>query len=164
MLCGDDMTDDFINPERFQEIWKDILELLDKIQFAAEKGIANHSAIFNDLPEHEKIERELMKNIFQFLQKKWVIEIVNVLAFHEHLYFNEVKNHLETITSKTLSERLKELVDNKIANRQVESSSAPVRVRYSLTTYGKGLHHTLLPFAIYFFTNSQKLGNKSKRG
>ena len=151
------MTDDFINFDRFQDIWKDILELLNKIQFASEKGIANHCAIFNDLPEHEKIERELMKNIFQFLQKKWVIEIVHVLAFHDHLYFNEVKSHRETITSKTLSERLKELVDNNIVSRQVESSSTPIRVRYSLTTYGKGLHHTLLPFAIYYFVNSQKL-------
>ncbi len=149
------MENNFFNPERFRNNWKDILELLEEIQFAAEKGISNHCAIFNDIPQHEKIERMLMKNIFQFLQRKWTLEIVNALAFHEHLYFNEIKNHLKTITSKTLSERLKELVEGKIVYRQVESSSSPVRVKYSLTNYGKGLHHTLLPFVIYFFTNTQ---------
>lgn len=126
---------------------------MDQIQFAAEKEIHNHCAVFNEIPNHEQIERELMKDIFQFIQKKWVLEIVHALAFHEHLFFNKITNLLGTISSKTLSERLKELVDAQVAYRQVEASSTPVRVRYSLTSYGEGLHHTLLPFAIYFFSN-----------
>ena len=151
------MSDMSFNKKQFQVIWKDMIDLFEKIFEAAEEGIERHIDIFNDIPDHEKIERYLMKDIFNMIQKKWILEIVNALAFHNFLYFNEIKKHLGKISSKTLSERLKELTQLQIISRVVEVDTAPVRVKYSLTKFGKGLHHSLLPFAIYFFQYTKNL-------
>jgi len=145
------MSDTAINKKQFQTIWKEIISLFDDLFEAAEAGIERHSDLFNDIPDHEKLEQHLIKDVFAMIQKKWTLEIANALAFHNFLYFNGIKNHLGKISSKTLSERLKELIELQLISREVEADTAPVRVKYTLTEYGKGLHHSLLPFIIYFF-------------
>ncbi len=148
------MTEKRFNKEQFESIWKDTVELLEPIFNAAEIGVERHTDLFNDIPGHEDLERLLMKDIFDIIQRKWMFNVVNALAFHNYLYFNEIKKHLGKISSKTLSERLKELLELNIINREVEDEFSPVRVKYSLTKYGKGLHHSLIPFVIYYFTTN----------
>lgn len=148
------MVEKKYNREQFIAIWKDMIELLEQIIDAAEKGVERHTDLFNDIPDHEELEQLLMKDIFDIIQRKWMFNIVNALAFHNYLHFNEIKKHLGKISSKTLSERLKELLKLNVINREVEDEFSPVRVKYSLTKYGKGLHHSLIPFVIYYFTTN----------
>ncbi len=148
------MTEKKFDREQFRVIWKDMVGLIDQIFDAAEVGVERHTDLFNDILDHEDLERHLMKDIFNLIQKKWMLNIVNALAFHNYLYFNEIKKHVGKISSKTLSERLKELLELNIIIREVEDDFSPVRVKYSLTKFGEGLHHSLLPFVIYYFTNN----------
>ena len=108
------MSNPTINKKQFQTIWKEIIFLFEDLFKAAEAGIERHRDLFNDVPDHEKLEQYLLKDVFAMIQKKWTLEIVNALAFHNFLYFNGIKNHLGKISSKTLSERLKELIELQI--------------------------------------------------
>ncbi|MHA1450313.1 MAG: winged helix-turn-helix transcriptional regulator [Candidatus Hodarchaeales archaeon] len=149
------MSDLKFDHSQFQYIWCEILEIIPIIQEAVEKGMIKHIEKFNTQPNHEKVERELMKNIFMFLRRKWVLEIIHSLAFHDHLFFNEIIHHLGEISSKTLSNRLKELEEMKIITRNVETDLKPIRVWYSLSDFGLGLYKTFLPFTLYFFRETQ---------
>jgi DNA-binding HxlR family transcriptional regulator len=59
--------------------------------------------------------------------------------------FNELKNEIGDISSKTLSRTLKHLALENIVNRKV-LDTAPVSVQYSLTPRGKELSESLLNF------------------
>jgi DNA-binding HxlR family transcriptional regulator len=70
------------------------------------------------------------------ISKKWSLYIIRELA-NGPKHYNEILRALEWgITPKILSNRLKELVDEKIINRKVQKT-IPARVEYSLTKRGK---------------------------
>jgi|Deesub1362A_J573_1020465.scaffolds.fasta_scaffold00005_54 DNA-binding HxlR family transcriptional regulator len=82
-----------------------------------------------------------------------VIETINTIGKKWHLViiyelmkgpkrFNELKNSINGISSKTLSKSLNELRKSKIVDRKVFSDS-PIRVEYSLTDKGRDLEEIL---------------------
>lgn len=79
-----------------------------------------------------------------FLSKKWAISILITIANFEHLRFNDLRNRLEKITAKTLTDRLKELDREGIIQRKAYNEIPP-RVEYNLTKKGKRLTRCLLP-------------------
>jgi len=74
----------------------------------------------------------------RYLTKKWTLLIVLELYKGENCTrrFSELKESIPGITSKLLSERLKELEKENIVERRVDSRSFPVRAEYSLTGSG----------------------------
>ena len=66
------------------------------------------------------------------------------IGSHETIGFNGLKNELEGITSRALSELLKVLEDESLLNKE-RVRSLPPRVRYSLTPRGKDLLEVLKP-------------------
>ncbi|MHA1585495.1 MAG: winged helix-turn-helix transcriptional regulator [Promethearchaeota archaeon] len=95
------------------------------------------------------IEEMVMHDIFQLVQKKWMIQIVNAIVVLQNPYFNDLKNYLKEISSKTLSIRLKELEKLQIISRHVIDAQ-PIRVLYTYTEFGMGLFTTLMPFILFF--------------
>ena len=79
-----------------------------------------------------------------FLSKKWSISLVITIGNFGKLRFNDIERRLEGITAKTLTDRLKELVKEKIVKRKVYSEIPP-RVEYSLTKRGLKLMKALIP-------------------
>lgn len=80
---------------------------------------------------------------------KWVVEIVVVLSgAGGPVRFNELKGKLAGISSRTLSERLKELEQQGIVKRQL-FDERPVRVEYSLTKKGTDVASLALPLVLY---------------
>ncbi len=70
---------------------------------------------------------------------KWSLMILRNLRFKEEPWrFNEMLKSLKGISSKTLSAKLKELVEYDIVDKTVASVS-PVVIHYSLTEKGKDL-------------------------
>jgi DNA-binding HxlR family transcriptional regulator len=67
----------------------------------------------------------------------WTILIVKALL-RGPKRFNQIKEEIEEITSRTLSARLKFLVEQKIILRK-QFPEIPPRVEYELTEMGKGL-------------------------
>ncbi|MBI2107471.1 helix-turn-helix transcriptional regulator [Candidatus Woesearchaeota archaeon] len=79
-----------------------------------------------------------------FLSKKWTISIVITIGNFKKLRFNDIERRLESITAKTLTDRLKELEKEQIVMRRVYSEIPP-RVEYSLTKRGRRLMKALIP-------------------
>ena len=88
--------------------------------------------------ESRKIEeiRFFLKN-FRFITKKWNVEILYELEIHKGLTFNELSRHLKQISSRTLSDCLKQLQNFSLITRTVKNTHPPT-VLYELSEKGKG--------------------------
>ena len=74
----------------------------------------------------------------RYLSKRWTLLIILELYKGEGYTrrFTELRDALQGITPKVLSERLKELEEEEIITRHVDSSAFPVRTEYTLTESG----------------------------
>jgi DNA-binding HxlR family transcriptional regulator len=74
----------------------------------------------------------------KYLTKKWtLLVILELYKGKTHTRrFGELKDSLPGITSKVLSARLKELEDEGLVKRYVETGSFPIKSEYSLTDSG----------------------------
>ena len=70
--------------------------------------------------------------------KKWHPVIIDRLLKQGPSGFNELKDHVDGISSKVLSESLEDLEENRLVDREIISEK-PVRVQYSLTPIGASL-------------------------
>lgn len=74
----------------------------------------------------------------QLIGKKWHPVIIDRLLREGPLGFNSLKEEVDGISSKVLSESLDNLQENGLINREIVSEK-PVRVLYSLTEEGESL-------------------------
>lgn len=74
----------------------------------------------------------------KYLAKKWTFLIILELYKGEGYTrrFSELKDALDGITPKILSERLQELEDEGVITKRVDASAFPVRSEYTLTESG----------------------------
>lgn len=84
------------------------------------------------------------RNILDILSRKWSFLIINSLGTHGKLRFNELKEKLESINPKTLSETLKVLQAEELIQKK-KFNEIPPRVEYSLTEDGQELRKAILP-------------------
>ncbi|MDG1262424.1 MAG: helix-turn-helix domain-containing protein [Flavobacteriales bacterium] len=74
----------------------------------------------------------------------------SVILFHlneEPLRYNELRKKIPAVTERTLSLQLKQLEDDGVVKRKVYTSKPPLKVVYSLTTFGKSLGPLLTAIA-----------------
>lgn len=76
-----------------------------------------------------------IRDILASVTDKWSILIIIFLGIHEVLRFNQLKKNIYGISSKMLSERLKNLERDAYVSRQMYTE-VPIRVEYSLTPFG----------------------------
>lgn len=79
---------------------------------------------------------------------RWTIEILSTLYIAGPRRFNQMKNLLEGISSRTLSDKLRFLVDEGLVTRQVDDGP-PVRVQYTLSEHGKTCGRLLSPLVAH---------------
>jgi DNA-binding HxlR family transcriptional regulator len=70
--------------------------------------------------------------------KKWHPVIVHRLLENGPLGFNALKEEVDGISSKVLSDSLEDLEEKRLVNREIVNEK-PVRVEYSLTQIGESL-------------------------
>jgi len=75
--------------------------------------------------------------------KKWHPVIVHRLLENGPLGFNALKEEVDGISSKVLSDTLDDLEDNDIVDREIVNEK-PVRVEYSLTGFGQSLEPVIV--------------------
>jgi DNA-binding HxlR family transcriptional regulator len=92
------------------------------------------------------LDREVQRSVEALnpLLQKWSIEICFLLRMKEPRRFNELKDTLPGIGSRTLSQRLKELEAQGIVQRTV-FPEVPVRVEYRLSPKGLRMGDLFLP-------------------
>ena len=76
------------------------------------------------------------------LSGKWKLRILWNLYIKKVVRFNELQRDLGNITTKTLTEQLRELEDKKIIKRTIYSEIPP-KVEYSLTDIGDSIEPVL---------------------
>ena len=82
------------------------------------------------------VECEVSRTL-RILSKKWMFLILlHLYNSQEKLRFSDIREAIPGITSKVLSERLKELEDEEIVHRDVIEQSTPPKTMYSLTPCG----------------------------
>jgi DNA-binding HxlR family transcriptional regulator len=82
-------------------------------------------------------------SILSTLSQRWSLGII-FLLYMRSLKFNELRDLLPGISSRTLTDKLRMLESSGILTRSV-MSSAPIRVRYSLTPRGREIALSCLP-------------------
>jgi DNA-binding HxlR family transcriptional regulator len=70
------------------------------------------------------------------LSGKWKLQIIWIIYRKEIIRFNELQKSLGNITTKTLTQQLREFEEEKIIKRTVYAE-VPPKVEYSLTDIGK---------------------------
>lgn len=92
------------------------------------------------------LDREIQRSVQALspLLQKWSIEICFLLRMKDTLRFNELKDALPGIGSRTLSQRLKELEQQGIVERKAYAE-VPVRVEYKLSPKGMRMGDLFLP-------------------
>jgi DNA-binding HxlR family transcriptional regulator len=89
---------------------------------------------------------------------KWTSMLVKVLAEAEggEVRFGELQRRAPGISRKMLSQTLRHLERDGLANRRVEET-VPPRVHYSLTPLGRSLERTLATLRDWAETNMQEI-------
>lgn len=103
-------------------------------------------AVVKALTERGGLEREIQESVaaIQPIFQKWGFELSFLLRMKGTMRFNELKEALRGIGSRTLSERLKSLEAHGFVRRVVHAE-VPVRVEYSLTPMGMRFGELIMP-------------------
>ena len=100
--------------------------------------------------ERKIVEMKFFLKTFEFIRKKWNVRILYELEIHSGMNFNEMMRHMEGISSRSLSDRLKQLEDLNLITRTVQDGRPP-KVLYELSEKGQGIIE-LIQFIILYLT------------
>ncbi|MFJ2774090.1 winged helix-turn-helix transcriptional regulator [Streptomyces sp. NPDC087300] len=95
------------------------------------------------LPEDADLRRadSLAREIFSDVANKWALLIVEALG-ERTLRFSELRDEVEGVSHKMLTQNLRMLERNGLVDRKVYPT-VPPRVEYTLTVAGRGLRATV---------------------
>ncbi|MER7686535.1 helix-turn-helix domain-containing protein [Streptomyces sp. NPDC097610] len=98
---------------------------------------------FKGSPEDADLRRadSLAREIFSDVANKWAFLIIEALG-ERTLRFTELRNEIEGISHKMLTQNLRMLERNGLVERRVHPT-VPPRVEYTLTASGQGLRATV---------------------
>ncbi len=72
-----------------------------------------------------------------FISKKWsLLILLELYKGKEIKRYSDIKNNMADITPKVLSARLKELEQQNLVSKRIDTSSFPVKTYYQLTDRG----------------------------
>src|SRR5947208_2968261 len=94
-------------------------------------------------PEDADLRRadSLAREIFSDVANKWALLIIEAVGEHT-LRFSELRNEIEGVSHKMLTQNLRMLERNGLVDRTVHPT-VPPRVEYTLTEAGQGLRGTV---------------------
>ncbi|MFH0860262.1 MAG: helix-turn-helix domain-containing protein [Candidatus Altiarchaeota archaeon] len=92
-----------------------------------------------------------VRQTLRLLGKRWTLLILKEVYYSKkkRLGFMEVKTRLGNVSTKVLSERLKEMVGDGLLRRRVYSKVKPVKVDYILTEKGRDACDIIEGFKAY---------------
>ncbi|SFB58203.1 transcriptional regulator, HxlR family [Cohnella sp. OV330] len=98
-------------------------------------------------PANEVDCTQAIDDVLQIFGGKWPFLVVQQL-FKGPQRFNQLRRNLDTVSSKALSEVLRNLEQNDIVLRTVYPTN-PVSVEYSLTNKGQDFQSTLVEMGMW---------------
>src|SRR5689334_14002809 len=111
---------------------------------------------FKGSPEDADLRRadSLAREIFSDVANKWAFLIIEALG-ERTLRFTELRDEIEGISHKMLTQNLRMLERNGLVERRVHPT-VPPRVEYTLTESGQGLRATVDSMCVWthrYFTH-----------
>lgn len=103
-----------------------------------------------------------IEGIINVISKKWALIVIGTISNHKKIRFNKLKIQLKGISPKTLSDRLKELENAGIINRQAYAEIPP-RVEYSLTQDGMEVRDAMKPLMEWAYKKELKEENVTNK-
>lgn len=116
---------------------------LEGIEETLKSVLGNQNLTIDSLKE----DIQSLEKSFNLLSQKWNLELLYILFFKNAVSFSGLKKILG-VNSRTLSDKLKDLMKNGYVNRIV-TSGPPVRVEYMLTEKGRDTVLLALPLLYY---------------
>ena len=123
----------------------------------------NALSLKENLEKYTRIESCPIRNVLARFSGKWSILILCVLAENEKTRFNEISKAIPDISSKVLSDTLKNLEGDGLIKRNYYGEIPP-RVEYSLTLIGQSLIPKLGELIGWALENFDKFKNNDYRG
>jgi DNA-binding HxlR family transcriptional regulator len=140
---------------KMDEIWRDMIEHIPKTRAIVREALKKDIEFF----EHGKIlqgkERNSLRKNFEFLRKKWIVDILYFIHLQKNPHFADIQKGLDGINSRTLTNRLQEMEDLGLISRNVKTGK-PIRVFYELTDLGLGVYELLIPLLTFLSMNLKK--------
>ena len=152
-------------PEEVRALGEAMIGQLDKfLDEVAEGHRQAMDATVQWLTGYGDLDREIQRSVEALspLLQKWSIEICFLLRMKDTLRFNELKEGLPGIGSRTLSQRLKELESQGIVQRTV-FAEVPVRVEYRLTPKGLRMGDLFLPIIAHLRISGWREGLEKQK-
>ncbi|MEM3641686.1 MAG: helix-turn-helix domain-containing protein [Candidatus Bathyarchaeia archaeon] len=116
---------------------------LEGIEETLKELLENQNITLDNLKE----DIESLEKSFTLLSQKWNLELLYTLFFKNTVSFSGLKKILG-VNSRTLSDKLKNLMKNRYIKRLVETGP-PIRVEYALTEKGRNIVLLALPLLYY---------------
>lgn len=116
---------------------------LEGIEETLKELLKNQNIALDNLKE----DIESLEKSFTLLSQKWNLELLYTLFFKNAVSFSGLKKILG-VNSRTLSDKLKNLMKNGYVERWVETGP-PIRVEYALTEKGRNIVLLALPLLYY---------------
>ncbi len=132
--------------ESFAPILEEIPKLLHKLKFCLKSELSQFDHNFS----RTYTEQQHIREIMQFMQKKWKLDIAYLLLVHNQLFFNQLKDLLPNISNNILSQRLKELEMENLIIRSEIGEVPPIRISYQLTLFGQNFILLLIPSFLFY--------------
>ena len=110
-------------------------------------------------PYNTEWEVEAAVEALHVFGSRWTIEILSTLYIAGSRRFNQLKTLLSGISSRTLSDKLRFLVDEELVIRQVDDGP-PVRVEYILSEHGITCGRLLSPLVAHLKIRNGSIKSK----
>ncbi|MFX1397658.1 MAG: winged helix-turn-helix transcriptional regulator [Promethearchaeota archaeon] len=94
------------------------------------------------------MDRDFLNQVSSLMRGKWTSDVLYIIYFLKEPYYNDLRNSLPKINSRTLTNRLITLKKFGMIERKVHQGQ-PVRVSYSLTPFGEDCISLRMPLLVY---------------
>lgn len=113
----------------------------------------NSLQVQENLKKYTRIENCPIRNVLSRFSSKWAMLILCVLSENEATRFNTISKAIPDISSKVLTETLRNLEADGLVKRKLYAEIPP-KVEYSLTELGKSLMPILNNLISWAFDNA----------
>ena len=110
----------------------------------------------NEFPhskEMKSLELDIFRQVGEIFTGKWMVEIIYALVRLGNPFFNDLKQEIQGIGSRILTDRLRFLEKQQIVHRNIFGTS-PVRVNYKLTEFGWGYVSLMQALVLFNIQNN----------
>lgn len=153
----EDSMDDKIE-EAKEDLLKRFASPISQINYLQKEMMQAISKEIHEFPHSDilkSLELDIFKQVGEIFTGKWMVEIIYALVRLGNPFFNDLKQEIQGIGSRILTDRLRFLENQQVVERKIFETS-PVRVNYKLTTFGWGYVSLMQAIVLFYIQNKNK--------